>query len=222
MYGYTTPYRLDKNGNGGGLLLYVREDIPSKKIDNADFDTGLETMFIEINTRKTKWLISCSYNAHKADIKNHLKVIGKNLDSQSSKYDNFIILWDFNAEPTEIAMSDFLEVYNFRNLTKGSTCFKNPNKPSFISFKLTNRKNNYVICFNRNGCLRFSYKMVVTVLKSYFRKREAKIIKYRSNKSFCNNSFRQQLLEELNKSIISVSDIGKFNACVLEVLISDY
>ena len=24
------PYRLDRNSNGGGLLLYVRDDIPSK------------------------------------------------------------------------------------------------------------------------------------------------------------------------------------------------
>ena len=59
--------------------------------------------------------------------------------------------------------------------------------------------------------------MVVTVLKSYFSKREAKNIKYRSNKSFCNVSFRQQL-EELNKSFINVSDLAKFNAPVLEVL----
>ena len=61
------------------------------------------------------------------------------------------------------------------------------------------------------------HKMVVTVLKLYFRKREAKIIKCKSNKNFCNDSFRQQLLEELNKSCISVSDLAKFNACVLEV-----
>ena len=61
-------------------------------------------------------------------------------------------------------------------------------------------------------------KMVVAILKSYFRKTEAKIIKYRSNKNFCNDCFRQQLLEELNKSFISISDLAKFNACVLEVL----
>ena len=62
------------------------------------------------------------------------------------------------------------------------------------------------------------HKMVVTILKSYFRKREAKTIKYRSNKNFCNDSFRQQLLEELHKSCISVSDLAKFNAFVVEVL----
>ena len=61
------------------------------------------------------------------------------------------------------------------------------------------------------------HKMIVTVLKLYFRKREVKIIKCKSNKNFCNDSFRQQLLEELNKSCICVSDLAKFNACVLEV-----
>ena len=28
--GFTSPYRLDRNGFGDGLLAYVREDIPSK------------------------------------------------------------------------------------------------------------------------------------------------------------------------------------------------
>ena len=29
--GYSAPYRLDRNRNGGGILIYVREDIPCKK-----------------------------------------------------------------------------------------------------------------------------------------------------------------------------------------------
>ena len=66
--------------------------------------------------------------------------MGKNLDSQSSNYDNIISLVDFDAEPTEIAMSDFMEVYNFKNLTKGPNSFKNPNKLSCIDLILSNRK----------------------------------------------------------------------------------
>ena len=124
-------------------------------------------MFIEINIRKIKWLISCSYNPHKADIKIHLKAIGKNLDSQSSKYDNFIALGDYNAEPTEIAMSDFVEVYNFKNLTKGPTCFKNPNKPSCIDLILTNKKKQFIpSTLIKTGVSDF-HKIVLTVLKSY-------------------------------------------------------
>ena len=30
LNGYRTPLRLDRNAHGGGILLYVREDIPSK------------------------------------------------------------------------------------------------------------------------------------------------------------------------------------------------
>ena len=30
LEGYATPYRLDRSVSGGGILLYIREDIPSK------------------------------------------------------------------------------------------------------------------------------------------------------------------------------------------------
>ena len=30
MKGFSVPYRYDRNGKGGGLLLYIREDIQSK------------------------------------------------------------------------------------------------------------------------------------------------------------------------------------------------
>lgn len=32
IYGYSTAYYLDRNPNGGGILLYVREDILTKMI----------------------------------------------------------------------------------------------------------------------------------------------------------------------------------------------
>ena len=30
--GYNTPLRFDRNGNGGGILLYVRDDIQAEVI----------------------------------------------------------------------------------------------------------------------------------------------------------------------------------------------
>ena len=32
MKGFSSPHRLDCNCNGGGILLYIREDIPSKPL----------------------------------------------------------------------------------------------------------------------------------------------------------------------------------------------
>ena len=90
--GYTT-YRLDGNAIGGGILLYIRKDIPSTLLNS---DMSIESFSIEINIRKKKWLLVCTYNPNKNLISNHLKEIGKKLDNHSSKYNNFILLDDLN------------------------------------------------------------------------------------------------------------------------------
>ena len=50
--------RLDRNEHGGGILVYVREDIPSKLIPMQN--SLIKGLFIELNLRSTKWLLSCS------------------------------------------------------------------------------------------------------------------------------------------------------------------
>ena len=36
MKSYSKPYRLDRNRKGGGIILYVRKDIPSKLINSSN------------------------------------------------------------------------------------------------------------------------------------------------------------------------------------------
>ena len=48
------PYRFDRNRNGGGVIIYVREDIPSKFLRKNLFPNDREEIFIEINFRKSK------------------------------------------------------------------------------------------------------------------------------------------------------------------------
>ena len=70
-----TTCRLDKNSNGGGTPLYAREDIPSTLLNPELF---IEGFFMEINIRKKKWLLVCTYNPNKNLISNHFREIGKN------------------------------------------------------------------------------------------------------------------------------------------------
>ena len=68
--GYSVPFRFDRNGNGGGILLYIREDIPSKLLSIYQ---DIEGFSVEINlSGNKKWLLSCSYNPNKVQISNHL------------------------------------------------------------------------------------------------------------------------------------------------------
>ena len=114
--GFSKPFRLDRTCNGGGILLFIREDIPSKLIKTKFLLENFEGFFVEINLRRKKWLLCCSYNSHKNKISSHLDIISKSLDDFSTTYDNLILLGDFNVEPEEKHMADFLNVYNLKNL----------------------------------------------------------------------------------------------------------
>ena len=97
MTGYSIPFRLNRTSHGSGILLFVTEDIPCKII-KTDCNADFEGIFVEINLRKKKWLLCCSYNPLKSNIANHLKNSCKILVKLNSTYDNLVLLGDFNIE----------------------------------------------------------------------------------------------------------------------------
>ena len=67
---YGIPSSLFRNSNGGGLLLYVHEDIPSKFL-KVKSDCYIKSIYVDVNFRKRKWFINGSYNPNKSFISNH-------------------------------------------------------------------------------------------------------------------------------------------------------
>ena len=60
---FSDPSRLDRNSHGSGILVYVRDNIPCNLVKFENF----EGFFIELElSKKNKWLLSYSYNPHKA------------------------------------------------------------------------------------------------------------------------------------------------------------
>ena len=55
--GYTIPYRHDVTGDSGGLLIYVKETIPSKILTDFTLPKEIQAIPIELNFRKSKWLL---------------------------------------------------------------------------------------------------------------------------------------------------------------------
>ena len=62
--GYTAPIRFDRNCRGGGILLYIREDVPARLLTTS-LPKDFEGFFVELNLRKKKILMCCSYNPAK-------------------------------------------------------------------------------------------------------------------------------------------------------------
>ena len=55
--GFGKPFRLDRKAYRGGILIYVRSDIPCKQLNKHEFSNNIEGIFVEINFRKSKWLL---------------------------------------------------------------------------------------------------------------------------------------------------------------------
>ena len=125
MDGYTM-FRADRNANGGGVLIYIRDDIPCRQLISHPLDKSLEGICLEINLTKSKWLLFGGYNHEKSNIHAFLRGLSPILDHYMCRLNNFLLIGDFNSETTETAMNDFCNTYNLKNVGTGPTCFNNP------------------------------------------------------------------------------------------------
>ena len=96
ILGYASPFRLDRDENGGGIMVFVREDIPVKFLSSEN--KPIEAFFFELNFHKKKWLVCCSYNPNKNNISSHLEALRRSLDIYSALFENTILVGDFNVD----------------------------------------------------------------------------------------------------------------------------
>lgn len=192
--GYS-QYRVDRNSEGGGVVVYIREDLPSRKL-NIPCDE-IEGIFIEINIKNNKWLLFGGYNPEKSKIGIFLEQLQMKIDQYMKNYENFLILGDFNSEITEEKIKSFCEMYGLKNIVKGPTCYKNPNKPTSIDLILTNKIHIFQNNINIETGLSDHHLMTVCVMKYTFPKRAPLLITYRSYKKYNNESFRNELENRL-------------------------
>ena len=133
--GFSTPFRLDQNKNGGGgILLYIRSYTVASKLNNYIFPNDIKAFFIEINIKGNKWLICCSYNPNRIFVSRNLEHIAKGIDTYSKKYEKILLMGDFKLN--EANMTTFYNQYKLKTSNEEPTCFKNFTNLSFIDLYL--------------------------------------------------------------------------------------
>ena len=109
--GFGKPFRLDRNRNGGAIMLFIRSDIPAKVISTDK--NPFESFYVELNFRKKKSLLNFSYNPNNNNIELHLNCLSRSIDSLSSKYENIILLGDFNSCMDDSPMIGSVKLTNY-------------------------------------------------------------------------------------------------------------
>ena len=218
MDGFSALYRLDCNCLGGDLMLFVRDNIPSNLLTIEE--NPIESFYVELNLRNSKWLVNCSYNPHKNSIGNYLDRISESLDLLPSDYERMIFLGDFNVTDDEHHMKSFCKNYGLKNLFRQPTCYKNRSNPVCIDLILTNVPRSFQsTCIVEAGLSDF-HLMTLTVTRKSFKKYQPKIINYRSYKDFSNEEYRETLINNLSKEnfINNDDDFQRFCHISVDVL----
>ena len=129
-------------------------------------------------------------------------------------YDNYIILGDFNMEPSDSILKTFMRSHNLFNLIKANTCFKGSG--SCIDLILTNQK----FCFKNSSTfetgLSDHHHLIYSMLKTTFQKEDSKRLIYRDYKNFNNEYFQNDLKNGLSKCPKNYESFGNLFETVLD------
>ena len=148
-----------------------------------------------MNFRKCKSLLSGIY--HPPSQSDQLDKLDNTLDVYFN-YENILLVGDFNVQIGETCFDTFLYQHELEKVNKEPTCSKNSENPSFF-------KTNTLF----TGLSDF-HKLVLSVFKTTFCKSKPKEITYRNFKNFEEESFNQELRNNLiNNNIESYEFLEK-------------
>ena len=142
-------------------------------MSNFKLSENIQVIPFEFNIRKEKWLFFNVYNPLLETNNYFLNTLNDLLDFYSGIFNNKVVFGDFNLEPTNLVMMNFMDNQNFINLIKSNTCFKGVR--SYIDLILTNRK----YCFKNTSSYetRISdiHHLIFLIMKTTFASEEPKL-----------------------------------------------
>ena len=191
-------FRYDRNGFGGGLLLYVNDKIPSKFLDKHSTSTDIELIAVEFHQNKRKWLSLCIYKPSNQNDLVFVEAISAITNEYSAQYEHIVIFGDFNMPVENSHFQNLMQIYDLSPFTKEPTCFQFHN-PTCIDNFLTNQKAMFKLSGLFETGLSDHHKLIfVVTISGIFRRPPRKKV-YRSYKNFDLEHFVTALKSELEK-----------------------
>ena len=108
-------------GYGAAIESEVSNPRLSDPIKCENLPSLFEGLAIELPFNLKKWLLICSYNPLRNSIKEHIRVLSCCINQNIQKYENSILMRDYNAEVTKTNMQEFCESYFLQTMVKKTT-----------------------------------------------------------------------------------------------------
>ena len=193
--GFSVPYKLDQNRNGGGIMIFIRDDIPSRVLTRHIFPDDIKGLFIELNFRKAKWLLFGTYHPKIQSDSYYFNNLNKALDLYSH-YDKKLLVGDFNTELSN-AWSIFSNNLTLKALSKKKPASKIQIILAPSTFFLTSNSLAFQNTKTAFAGLSDCHKLVLRVLKTTFSKNKQRL--YQDYKKINFSKKKQPLYQDYKK-----------------------
>ena len=189
-------HRCDRDAHGGGLMAFVRADLPVRRRKDLE-SKGLENVCFEFILDKRKWAILFVYRPPSMPDGEFERNITTTLDKLLINFDHIMLIGDLNydmlSNKRSRTITDLMDNFNFLNLIKEPTCFKNSENPTLIDLILTNSPsftcNSSVI----NCSISDFHSIILTCIREQIKPRCTSQVKFRSYKNFDETIFNEEL-----------------------------
>ena len=156
-------------------------------------------------------------NPNRINVYNHLKQIRKALDIYSKKYENVLLMGDYNVNVKETNINVFCNQHKLKALNEEPTCFKNFNNPPCIDRFLINSSKSFEKCLTLETGVPDFHKLIITILKVKPDKLPPRIIKYRDYKQLERKAFNSKLQVNLKNFDMNSSSFIELKTTFVEL-----
>ena len=191
------PFRADRNKNGGGLIAYIRSDIPNRRrydIEKYMVEYGkIESIALEVTIRTEKWLFLCFYKPPKVKGTCLTQSLENVINSFNMEFKSIYFLGDSNIDQNNppVHFKDFLDVFGLSCIVEGPTCFKGT--PSLIDIILTDTPGRISKTLNVNTGISDFHHLTLASTRMHVPRSSLSKFQYRSMKHFNENEFLKDM-----------------------------
>ena len=181
-----------------GIMFYVNKNLLCKSL-TREIDNLTEAIFLKVYVQCSKWLFVGFYKPPSQNEEFFISNLSKTINAFSAKYENILLMGDFNLTIKNKHLEELLNLFNLKSLVSSPTCFQSTS-PTCIDLMSTNQED---LFSNSNTCevgTSDHHHLVSTMLDKKISKGGTKTLFYRDYKKLEENKFLKDLTHELQNT----------------------
>ena len=198
-------HRKDRNAHGGGIITYIRSDLPHRRRFDLELNAStFEFIILEVQLyKKEKWFICSCYKPPSIKDSVFERSFSELLNSLQIESPHIFIIGDINFDMSkENTLSTLCTTYDLKNLVCGPTCSKGA-KSTALDVILSSEPKRFKHTINEPCFLSDFHNVICTVTKLLCPSVVPRRVYYRSYKHFNEESY----VRDLNSAPFMVCNI---------------